>query len=130
MRDPEPVNVSAEIRRGSTPQSGSGRATRLTCPRVMVAPTGHSAWWRACSHSRWWEKPAPRRRPVSLQVEPIQRAPFGVVGARVRREVAESRTLLDSRPVRKEGSCMDPTRLPYSPHPLALGSQTACGKAQ
>jgi hypothetical protein len=35
-------------------------------------------------------------------------------------------TLLDSRPACKEGSCMDPTRLPHAPHPLAPGAQTAC----
>ena len=40
------------------------------------------------------------------------------------------RPLLDSSPAWKEGSRMDPTRLPHAPHPLAPDSQTACGKTQ
>jgi len=39
-------------------------------------------------------------------------------------------TLLDSRPACKEGSRMDPTRLPHTPHPLTPGPQTACGKTK
>jgi hypothetical protein len=34
--------------------------------------------------------------------------------------------LLDSRPASKEGSGIDPTRLPHVPHSLAPGSQTVC----
>jgi len=30
------------------------------CVNDGGGPTGHPAWWQACSHSRSWEKPAPR----------------------------------------------------------------------
>src|SRR5712692_9477973 len=29
--------------------------------RVRESPTDHPAWWQVRSHSRLWEKPAPRR---------------------------------------------------------------------
>ncbi len=33
-------------------------------------------------------------------------------------------------PAREEGSCMDPTRFPHAPHPLAPDSQTACERTR
>jgi hypothetical protein len=50
------------------------------------------------------------------------------VGARLRRQVGEELTLLDSRPASEEGSCMDPARLRHAPHPLALESQNTCAR--
>jgi hypothetical protein len=44
--------------------------------------------------------------------------------------LAGTSALLHSRPACEEGSCMDPARLPPAPHPLALDSQTTCGKTQ
>src|SRR5713101_9775317 len=37
------------------------------------------------------------------------------------REVQDALTLLDSRPACKEGSCMDPTRLPHAPYAPRFG---------
>ena len=67
----------------------------------------------------------PVERPT-LAFGPSPWAVLGVVGARLRREVGAVLTLLDSRAASKEGSCMDPGRLPHTPHPLAPDSQTAC----
>ena len=39
------------------------------------------------------------------------------------------RPLLNSRPACKEGSRIEPARLPHAPHPLAPDSQTACFSA-
>ena len=43
---------------------------------------------------------------------------------------ATRRALLNSRPACKEGSCVDQTRFPHAPHPLAPDSQTTCGKTR
>src|SRR6266849_6211819 len=53
---------------------------------------------------------------------------LGVVGARLRREVGEAPTLLDSRPASEEGSWMDPARFPHAPHRLAPDSQNTCAR--
>ncbi len=72
-----------------------------------------------------WEAPSTVAQPTPRPV-----AALGSVGTYSRREVGEHLTLLNSRPASKEGSCMDPARLPHAPHPLAPDSQEPCGKTQ
>jgi hypothetical protein len=53
---------------------------------------------------------------------------LAVLGARLRREVGEALTLLDSRPACKEGSCMDPAWLLHAPYPIVPESQITSGR--
>ncbi len=55
---------------------------------------------------------------------------LGAGGARVRREIGEGLTLLDSHPASEVGSSMDPARFPHAPHPLAPDSQNTCARIQ